>query len=116
MSAIVVELLRRAYELFVNEGLSGDRSFGAVEVLIVAGSEFPDDEGVRDLGGRDDDCGDGKIFFEINEGEFLNRVFLIVPLDRRHQKRRLSFGVEVSSGYSRAFAWMIDPEDLRIVA
>lgn len=82
----------------------------------MAGSEFPDDEWVRDLGGRDDDCGDGEVFFEEDEGELLSRVFLIVSVDRRDQIRRLSFGVEVSNSYSGAFAWMIDPEDLRIVA
>jgi len=74
--------------------------------------ELPDDHWGCDLGGRDDRYGDGPVFFKVDEGEFFKLAALLVSLggvalDKGYEVGSLAFGIEVSGGYTRAFAGMV---------
>ena len=121
------EQWRLIRSLLVHDGgLDGasilDFGCGVGRVLRHAVTENPEaDHWGCDLRGRDDRYDDRSVFFEVDEGKFFELTCLLGNLSRvalyeGDQVRGLSFGVKVSGGYSRAFAWVVAPPSLRVRA
>lgn len=121
MGAVVVELPCGACGFFVDEGVSRDGGLGAVDAQIVAWTNLPYNQRRCDLGRRDDDFADSLVLFDVNECKLFEQVLLVAPLrlimlNEGDEERRFAFGMEVSRGYSGAFAGMVDPPDWEVVA